>query len=109
MFGYHKNLLRQPRRELAHAREDDRKKEMQDWLARQRVGEEHPTCPARQAFSALHVNSAWMKVGAYPCTRQDVTPPQVRRGADSKTMGWNGLVRALALRLCVAVVKQRAC
>lgn len=35
MFGYHKKLLRQARREMADAREDDRKREMQEWLARQ--------------------------------------------------------------------------
>ena len=37
-----------------------------------------------QAFSPVHVNSAWMAVGAYPATRADVENPQVRKGANDE-------------------------
>ena len=35
-----------------------------------------------QAFGPLYCNSAAMKVGAYPSTRQDMEQAQVRKGAD---------------------------
>jgi hypothetical protein len=70
MFGYHKKLLRQARREMADAREDDRKKEMQEWLARQRVGEDPGKLPtARIEFNRVeqgaHITAAH-KVGHNP-------------------------------------------
>jgi hypothetical protein len=39
-----------------------------------------------QAFSPLHVNSAFMAVGAYPCTRADMQNPQVRKGANDEVI-----------------------
>jgi hypothetical protein len=46
---------------------------------------DHGTRVSRlQAFSPVHVNSAWMAVGAYPATRADVENPQVRKGANDE-------------------------
>ena len=60
-----------------------------------------------QAFSPLHVNSAFLAVGAYPCTRADMHNPRPKSANDEVMIAKMDHSEVAAKRLCT-LLKERA-